>query len=264
MAYRQLHKSQGQPSLVAASGPSNVETRVASALIAAMDKLIFSPALAAHVACGFALVAAGLAPILTRKGSRLHRLSGRIFVTLMSVLLAAAWVMTALHFSAYFAALTATATLTTFSGVRVLRRKRPDIDPGQRATAVDWIVTLAVLAIGAWVLALVMQGRTGNKAAVSAALVYACFTYGGWDLWRFLRPTAWPFSPNLWTYEHLVKMLSAYGAVISAFSGNYLTFLPMPWSQLWPTLLFQPMAVIWILVLLWRQSRRPGRRSAAA
>jgi cation transport ATPase len=183
---------------------------------------------------------------------------------LMSVLLAAAWVMTALHFSAYFAALTATATLTTFSGVRVLRRKRPDIDPRQRATVVDWIVTLAVLAIGVWVLTLVMQGQTGNKAAVSAALVYACFTYGGWDLWRFLRPADWPFSPNLWTYEHLVKMLSAYGAVISAFSGNYLTFLPTPWSQLWPSLLFQPMAVIWILVLLWRQRRRPGSLSAAA
>lgn len=245
-----------------------METPAGLAKVRAMDKLIFSPApfslaLAVHVACGFTLVAAGLLPILTRKGGRLHRLSGRVFVVLMSVLLVGAWVMTALHFSAYFLALTATATLTTFSGVRVLRRKRPDLDPRQRAKAVDWSVTLAILAIGIWILTLVIQGKTGAKAAVSAALVYACFTYGGWDLWRFLRPSDWPFSPNLWTYEHLVKMLSAYGAVISAFSGNYLTFLPTPWSQLWPTLLFQPMAVIWILVLLWRQRRRPGSLSAA-
>lgn len=236
----------------------------AIARVSAMDTLIFSPALAVHVACGFALVAAGLAPILTRKGARLHCLAGRLFVVLMNVLLAAAWVMTTLHFSAHFAALSATATLTLFSGVRVLRRKRPDLDQRQRATALDWSVTLTVLAIGLWVLILVVQGRTGGKAAVSAALVYACFTYGGWDLWRFLRPAAWPFSPNLWTYEHLVKMLSAYGAVVSAFSGNYLTVLPTPWSQLWPTLLFQPMAATWILVLLWRQRRRPGNRSAAA
>lgn len=221
-----------------------------------MDKLIFSPALAVHVGCGFLLVAIGLLPILTRKGSRLHRGSGRVFVALMSVLLAAAWVMTALHFSAYFAALSATASITLFSGTRVLRRRRPDLDPRQRATALDWAATLGLLAIGAWILLLVAQGRTGNKATVSAALVYACFTYGGWDLWRFIRPTAWPFSPNLWTYEHLVKMLSAYGAVISAFSGNFLTFLPTPWSQLWPILLFQPMAVIWIAVLAARQRRR--------
>lgn len=219
-----------------------------------MEKL-FSPVLALHVACGFALVAAGLPPILTREGSRAHRWSGRTFVALMSVLLAAAWIMTALRFSAYFAALSATATLTVFSGTRVLRRKRPDLDPRQRATPLDWGVTLAVIAVGAWVLFLVATGQTGRNGAVSMALVYGAFTLGGWDLWRFARPTDWPFSPDLWTYEHLVKMLSAYGAVMSAFSGNFLTFLPTPWSQLWPTLLFQPMAVIWIVVLATRRRR---------
>ena len=217
---------------------------------------LFPPVLALHIACGFVLVVAGLAPIFSVKGSRLHRWSGRVFVGLMSVLLAAAWVMTAIHFNAYFAALSATATITLFSGVRVLGRKRPDLDPAQRAKPIDWIATLAVVAIGAWVLVLVLQGRTGNKAAVSAALVYAAFTYGGWDLWRFARPLDWPFSPNLWTYEHLVKMLSAYGAVLSAFSGNFLTVLPPPWSQLWPTLLFQPLAIAWIVVLVSRRRRR--------
>ncbi len=222
-----------------------------------MDKLIFSPALAVHVSAGFLLVAVGLVPILSRKGARLHRWSGRLFVTLMSVLLAAAWIMTALRFNAYFAALSATATITLFSGARVLRRKRPDLDPRQRARPLDWLATLAVLAIGAWVLVLNIQGRGGGKTAVSLALIYAAFTYGGWDLWRFSRPTAWPFSPSLWRYEHVVKMLSAYGAVVSAFSGNFLVFLPSPWSQLWPTLIFQPMAAVWIVVLA-RQERREG------
>ena len=221
-----------------------------------MTSLLFSPALALHIGCGFLLVAIGLIPILSRKGSRLHRWSGQAFVILMSVLLAAAWLMTALHFNAYFLALTATATMTLFSGFRVLGRKRPDVDPRQRAKPLDWAVTLSLIGIGVWILVLVFTGRTGNKAAVSAALVYAALTYGGWDLWRFMRPTAWPFSANLWTYEHLVKMLSAYGAVISAFSGNFLTFLPTPWSQLWPTLLFQPMAAIWITVLVLRRRRK--------
>jgi uncharacterized membrane protein len=220
---------------------------------------LFSPVLALHLAAGFTAVAAGLLPILTAKGSRLHRLSGRVFAGLMSVLLVAAWVMTALHFNPYFAALSATATITLFSGLRVLGRKRPDLDPRQRARPLDWTVTLAVVGIGLWILVLLIQGRVGGKTAVSAALVYAALTYGGWDLWRFACPTAWPFSPNLWTYEHLVKMLSAYGAVLSAFSGNFLTFLPTPWSQLWPTLLFQPLAVIWILVLA-----RRGRRLSPA
>ena len=216
----------------------------------------FDPILALHIAVGFLAVGAGLLPILSRKGSRLHRWSGRVFVALMTTLLVAAWVMTALHFNPYSAALSATATLTTFSGVRVLGRQRPDLYPSQRARPLDWAVTLTVVGVGLWVLVLLVQGRTGGKTAVSAALVYAAFTYGGWDLWRFARPLDWPFSPNLWTYEHLVKMLSAYGAVLSAFSGNFLTFLPTPWSQLWPTLLFQPLAIAWIVVLASRRRRR--------
>lgn len=235
--------------------PLTVASKRRPCLLAAMEKL-FSPALALHIGCGFALVAIGLFPILTRKGSRSHRLSGRVFVALMSVLLAAAWMMTVIHFNAYFAALSATATLTLFSGVRVLRRQRPDIDPRQRATVLDWVMTLAVIAVGAWVLFLVMTGRSGRNGAVAMALVYGAFTLGGWDLWRFARPTDWPFSPDLWTYEHLLKMVGAYGAVLSAFSGNFLTFLPTPWSQLWPTFLFQPMTAIWITVLVLRARRR--------
>ncbi len=226
-----------------------------------MDKL-FPPTLALHIACGFALVVVGLVPILTRKGSPLHRASGRLFAVLMSVLLAAAWVMTLLHFRTYFAGLSATATLTLFSGVRVLKRKRPDLHASDRARPLDWIVTLAVLAIGAWVLVLLAKGRADGPPAVSAALVYAALSYAGWDLWRFARPLAWPFSPWLWRYEHVIKMLSAYGAVVSAFSGNYLSFLPTPWSQLWPTLLFQPLAVIWIVCLALRRRSRPDSAPA--
>lgn len=220
-----------------------------------MDTL-FSPALLLHIACGFLAVAVGLGPILSRKGSRLHRLSGRAFVAVMGVALVAAWLMTLIRLNLYFAALSATATITLFSGFRVLGRKRPDLDPRQRARPLDWTATLAVLAIGVAVLAALLTGTSKAPLAPTIALVYAAFLYGGWDLWRFARPTDWPFSPELWTYEHLAKMLSAYGATVSAFSGNFLTFIPAPWSQLWPTLLFQSLMIAWIAVLVLRRRRR--------
>lgn len=219
---------------------------------------LFTPTLVLHISCGLAASAVGLAPILTRKGSRAHRLSGRLFAGLMATLLACAWLMTALRFSPYFLALSATATMTLFSGLRVLRRKRPDLHAVDRAKPLDWIVTLGVVAVGVWVLVLVVTGRTGNLAAVSSALAYGALVYGGWDLWRFARPTDWPFSPNLWNYEHMTKMLGAYGAVLSAFSGNFLTFLPTPWSQLWPTILFQTLTMIWIAVLVVNRRRAPA------
>lgn len=210
---------------------------------------IFPSVLALHITAGLVAVMVGVLPILTRKDGQWHRRSGRAFAGLMSALLICAWVMTALRFNTYFAALTATATITVFSGVRVLGRKRPDLNVSQRARPVDWAVALAAVGIGVWILGLVLAGRIDRNIAVSAALAYGALTYGGWDLWRFARPTDWPFSPNLWNYEHLLKMLSAYGAVLSAFSGNFLTFLPTPWSQLWPTFLFQPLAILWIVIL---------------
>jgi uncharacterized membrane protein len=219
---------------------------------------VFAPTLFLHISCGLAAVVVGLAPIFTRKGSRLHRLSGRVFAALMTTLLACAWLMTALHFSPYFLALSATATMALFSGLRVLGRKRPDLRRADRAKALDWIITLGAVGVGVWVLVLVVTGQTGDRAAVSAALAYGALVYGGWDLWRFARPMDWPFSPNLWNYEHLTKMLGAYGAVLSAFSGNFLTFLPTPWSQLWPTVLIQTVTMIWIAVLIIRRRRAPA------
>lgn len=211
---------------------------------------IFPAALAVHITSGLLCSAIGLLPLLSRKGGPLHRRAGRVYASLMGLLLAAAWIMTALHFSAYFLALSATATLTLFSGLRVLGRKRPDLRRKERARALDWLVTLLIVGVGAFTLFLVATGQTGGKAAVSSALAYGAIVYGGYDLIRFAFPTAWPFSPRLWMYEHLLKMIGAYGAVLSAFSGNFLPFIPTPWSQLWPSLLFQPLALLWMFRLI--------------
>lgn len=214
---------------------------------------LFSPLLAVHIGAGFVAVLVGLGPILTTKGSRLHRLSGRLFVGVMLILLATAWVMTVMRFSPYLLALSATATYHVFSGTRVLGRKHPDRRAEDRARATDWMAAFGVVAVGLIVVGLIATGRSEGPPAVAGGLAGAALTYGAWDLWRFARPGDWPFSPNLWTYEHLLKMLSAYSSVLSAFSGNFLPFLPAPWSQLWPSLFFPLLAAIWIVSLLGRR-----------
>lgn len=219
---------------------------------------LFAPTLILHITCGLAASLVGLAPIFTRKGSRLHRLAGRLFVFLMVILLVTAWAMTAMHFSAYLLGLSATATYHVFSGVRVLGRKRPDARIEDRARFIDWSAAVGVVAVGLAVFILIATGRSEGPPAVAGGLAFAAVSFGSWDLWRFARPNDWPFSPNLWTYEHLVKMLSAYSAVLSAFSGNFLTPLPAPWSQLWPSLLFPSLAAIWIAILIMRRRRSPA------
>lgn len=218
---------------------------------------VFTSFLIVHISAGLCAVVVGLLPILSRKGSRLHRLSGRVFAGLVITLLACAWAMTALRPDAYFLALSAAATLTLFSGLRVLGRKRPDLNPDERARPLDWIVTLAVVGIGCLTLWMAMTGHSDAPPQILIALAYGSLSMGVWDVWRFVRPLDWPFSPRLWTYEHLWKMLGAYSAVLSAFSGNFLATLPSPWSALWPTVLFQSLTVIWIAALVMRSRLRP-------
>lgn len=217
---------------------------------------IYPLLLAIHIATGLGAVVIGIAPVLTRKGSRAHRLSGRAFSVCMTILLAAAWAMTALKMNSYLLALSASASLTLFSGLRVLGRKRPDLRRADRAQALDWLVTLGIAGVGLLVLWQALTGRNVGPAAISMALVYGTLSMSLWDIWRFLRPTDWPFGPELWRYEHLWKMLGAYAAVLSAFSGNFLRIVPAPWSALWPTLLIQTLTLIWIVVLVIQRRRR--------
>ena len=93
----------------------------------------FFALLIVHIGAGFFAVLVGALPIVTRKGSRLHRLSGRVFAVLMTILLICAWAMTALRPDVYFLGLSAAASLTLFSGLRVLGRKRPDLRAADRA-----------------------------------------------------------------------------------------------------------------------------------
>jgi len=217
----------------------------------------FLPLLIVHISTGFCAVLIGVVPILTRKGSRLHRLSGRVFAVLMTTLLVCAWGMTALRPNAYFLALSSAASLGLFSGLRVLGRKRPDLRATDRARPIDWVATLGAVGIGCLTIWLALTGQGDAPPQILIALAYGSLSLGGWDLWRFARPLDWPFSPELWTYEHLWKMLGAYSAVWSAFAGNFLTFVPSPWSALWPTVVLQSLSLIWLVTLLVRKRRAP-------
>jgi hypothetical protein len=220
--------------------------------------------LVAHIIAGSLAVIVGLVALLTpkpvapRSGSA-HRKSGRLFLYSMCVVIGTATVLTLISLNPYFAGLTAAATVAVFSGYRVLRRKRPDLNATQRAHAVDWIVTLLILAVGLLLIVLGASGRITRNLPVVYSLGVGSVLYAAYDLYRFARPLAFPFSENLWLYEHLVKMLGGYFGAVAAFSGSVLVLLPEPWRQLWATSLGQTLAVV--LVIYYRR-RLKARRQA--
>lgn len=226
-----------------------------------MNPSLFHLLLAVHLVAGTGALFSGVPPMLVRKGGEAHARWGRLFAGCMVVVIATAAGMTALAWRPYFAALSLAAAMTAFSGMRVLRRKRPDLRREDRARPLDWTVTLAGLA-GAAVLAVMAgSGRAGGNPTVVWSLVGVSLTYGLWDLYRFSFPAGWPMFSRLWLFEHLVKMLGAYGAVVGAFSGSVAArWLPDPWKQLWSTILF----LLLTAVFAWRHARRPVQAAQPA
>jgi uncharacterized membrane protein len=146
--------------------------------------------LVVHIAAGIAAVLCGALPIFAPKRRGFHTRWGGRFVLSMCVVLGSAMVLTLLFRNAYFAALTTSATLGCFSGVRVLRRRRPDLRAADRATRLDWAVTLAALAMVGLLASLQAAGRVNGNPAVIYALLGGAGTYAAYDLLRFSFPRA--------------------------------------------------------------------------
>lgn len=214
-------------------------------------QLVRGVLLVVHIAFGAVAVGSGFVALGTEKGGRRHRAAGRIFAVSMLFVLVSAAVLTIISRNMYLAALTVGAGAPAFSGWRVLRRKRPDIDRAQRATALDWTISIGLL-----VTALILvRIAVGNPLLTNRGLVLAlggsASAHMTYDLWRFTNPTRWPRGPRVWLFEHLVRMVAAFSAALAAFSGSVLVLFDPPWRQLWAVLVGQ----ILTFVLMWRYRR---------
>ncbi|HLL77534.1 MAG TPA: hypothetical protein VK421_19920 [Pyrinomonadaceae bacterium] len=222
--------------------------------------------LVAHIIAGTAAVLVGLVALVAPKpvGRRApaHLRSGRLFLYAMAVVIGTSVALTLISFNPYFAGLTAAATVAVFSGYRVLGRKRPDVNTSHRARPLDWIVTLLILAVGVFLTGLAATGRVTQNLPVVYSLGAGSTAYALYDLYRFARPAGFPFTPNLWLYEHLVKMIGGYFGAVAAFSGSVLILLPPPWRQLWATTLGQTLAVVFVLYYRRRLKGANARRAA--
>lgn len=225
-----------------------------------MDPIV-KALLALHILAGTGAVIAGALPIFAPKRRGFHTRWGGRYVRCMWLVLGSAAALTLIFRDPYFAALTTTAGLGAFSGVRVLKRRRPDLTPHDVAKPLDWAVTSAALGMAAFLTLLQVQGQVKGSPAVIHALLGGVFVYGAYDLLRFARPTRWPFFPELWFYEHLVKMLGSYSAVMAAFSGSVaFRFLPDPWKQLWATMVFHTLMLV---MIAWYAAKRRRTTRAA-
>ncbi len=182
-----------------------------------------------HVAAGSLALLGGVVALLTRKGGRRHRQAGRIFLYLLAVV-----VMTGLFGvfifkrNAFLLVITLLSAYLGYSGLRIIKRKdnRPQV-PDIAAAIITLMAALYFLHY------LSRIGMMWSPVVIYSTVGYL-FLVIAYDGARYLIPAR--YYRNGWLYEHIVKMVSAFSGLLSAFSG---TVFPQfqPYSQILPSVL---------------------------
>ncbi len=174
--------------------------------------------LALHIAGGATALASMFVPLVSRKGGLLHRRSGWVFVSGMTVVSATAFILSAARLLTdpspegrtagaflFFIAILTTAGVS--AGVRVLRAKQRTT-PHRHAwdLGIAVALTLASVAMAVW-------GLWSGRALPMAFSAIGLLT-GGSQLAYWLRV---PTHPMHWWFEHMGSMMGSCIAATTAF-----------------------------------------------
>jgi len=202
-----------------------------------------------HVGFGTIGLALGLLALLYQDNSRQHMRYGRYFLYALTVVVATAFIgILFFRSSPFLLMLTLLGGYVGYSGYRAVRlceRQTSRLDVS--------IAVIVLVAGGLYLRSMQLAGGNWSPAVVYPTLSALVFV-AGYDLikhfWLYKRLRTW------WLYEHIYKMVSAYSAILSAFSG---TVFPQykPYSQILPSIL----CVSAIAYFIWKRAR--GRQRLA-
>ena len=192
-----------------------------------------------HIIAGIIALLAGVGALVTTKGGQRHRLTGRVYVWAMAVVVGTVLPLLAFEPSSNRIFLTLIAIFSgyfAFSGYRVLSRKRSSDVIGQ----IDWIAALLVvgacLFLGGWGVGFLLGGSSFGIVMIVFSAIG--LTVGLSDIREFRDPNR--RSP--WMLVHLGRMVGAYIATVTAVSvvntGSVV-------SWLWPTVIGVPLIWYW-------------------
>jgi hypothetical protein len=187
-----------------------------------------------HIIAGGLCLLLGPAAMLTLKGGRWHLLWGRIFFWSMFAVALSAALMTFIHPNQFLLLIAGFSFYLAFMGYRAVRLRRS----GGSGTALDWLVGLVAM-----VASLLLLGealRDIQRGAFDPGLVFGPLglLLSGSELLRLREPEP---QRGGWWRRHIIGMLAAYIAAVSAFSVVNMTFLPPLVAWLWPTALGTPL-----------------------
>lgn len=202
--------------------------------------------IAVHVSAGSLALLVGLLAIIAAKGKKLHRLTGRLFLILMSVVMVTGLIgVFVFGRNTFLLVITVLSGYQAFSGYRAIKAKSNHpkfLDIG--------ICLLALISVSYFLYYFKSIGMIWSPVIIYSTVGWL-FLMIAYDLGRYLVPSK--MYGNLWLYEHILKMVSAFTGLVSAFSG---TVFPQyqPYSQFVPSILGTLVAVCFMIAVPLRKS----------
>lgn len=193
-----------------------------------MDTPLHLTNITVHVITGSTALAVGFLILFKTKGTPLHRKLGYLFILCMVIVVTTgAFGVIVFKRNLFLLLITVLAGYNTYSGFRILKEKT------NRFYLKDLAAMLAALTIAIiFIYYLKAIGFYWNPVVIFSGVGYLLMVIA-YDIFRYCIPESQ--YGNLWRYEHSSKMISAMGALFSAFIG---TLMPdyKPYSQILPSL----------------------------
>ena len=204
---------------------------------------LFKSLLVIHIIAGSISFLVAPIALIVKKGSRNHRLWGKIFFYSMVIVAVTAVILAPMHNNLFLTLVAVFSFYLAFSGYRAIYRKAA-YQTG-KAKFIDWFFCiLNALFSGTFLVVGIMQ--------LPAAFGIISIVFGSIgtmlslrDALSFVRPSS---EKHKWLFSHMIGMIAAYIAAVSAFSAVNLNFewLPPAIQWLWPTIIGVPLMNRWV------------------
>ncbi len=197
--------------------------------------------IAVHVAAGSSALIVGLMALVVKKGQKLHRLTGRLFLILMTIVILTGLIgVFVFGRNTFLLVITVLSGYQAFSGYRVIKAK----SNSPKFTDI-FVCFLALVSVLYFLYYFRSIGMIWSPIIIYSTVGWLLLMIV-YDLGRYFIPTK--IYGNLWLYEHILKMVSAFTGLLSAFSG---TVFPQyqPYSQFIPSILGTLTAICFMIAV---------------
>ena len=167
-----------------------------------------------HIAGGTTALLSGLVAMFTLKGSKTHRLAGKIYFWGMTAVFVGAVIVAIGHRKDFLLMVGFFSYYLTVRGYRILFLKK--LNQGQKADVLDWLIIslsgIFILALLGWGIWGMMKGEEMGIVALVFGGIGSSFLIG--DIKKFIKP---PTEKMHWWYSHIGSMGGSYISAVTAF-----------------------------------------------